>query len=292
MLPADGSPAENVRRAVRVTRQTGHVQTPTASPDGQAVAFLSDSGGHANIWVLTTPTGELRQITFERDPAVAVGVPIWSPDGHSIAFVSSRGNPGLGFGVWAIDADGGNLKQLARQGFGAAWSADSRSIYYVERASGALKRVPADGGAAATVIAQGARNAIGQHGSTLYYLEERPLVDGTPEFLIRAASAEEGSPQVIARVPAARVGSWQIVNPALSPDGGWMAQALTDGFTTNVWALSTSTGQWRQMTDFGDRVTFIARRVDWSRDGRFIFAAVGEGDSDIVLLDGLVSPRP
>ena len=29
-------------------------------------------------------------------------------------------------------------------------------------------------------------------------------------------------------------------------------------------------------------------RIDWSRDGRFIFAALGEGDSDIVLLDGLV----
>jgi hypothetical protein len=54
---------------------------------------------------------------------------------------------------------------------------------------------------------------------------------------------------------------WQIVSPALSPDGKWMAQALTDGFTTNLWALSTATGEWRQITDFGERSTFIVRRV-------------------------------
>ena len=58
-------------------------------------------------------TGELRQITYERDPSVALGVPIWSPDGKWIAFVSSRGNTGLGFGVWLVGPDGGNLRKLA-----------------------------------------------------------------------------------------------------------------------------------------------------------------------------------
>jgi hypothetical protein len=66
---------------------------------------------------------------------------------------------------------------------------------------------------------------------------------------------------------------------------------LTDGFTTNIWALSTRTGAWRQVTDFGDRATFIARRVSWSSDGASVLAAVGEGDSDIVLLNGLIARR-
>jgi hypothetical protein len=66
---------------------------------------------------------------------------------------------------------------------------------------------------------------------------------------------------------------------------------LTDGLTTNIWALSTRTGAWRQVTDFGDRATFIARRVSWSSDGRSILAAVAEGDADIVLLNGLIA-RP
>jgi Tol biopolymer transport system component len=77
------------------------------------------------------------------------------------------------------------------------------------------------------------------------------------------------------------------VNPALSPDGEWLAVPLTDGVTTNIWVLSTRTATWRQVTDFGTRPIFIARRISWSADGRSLLAAVGEGDSDIMLLEGL-----
>ena len=293
-FPVDGPPEENVRRGVRVTRQTGQVLTPTAGPGDKEVAFLSDSGGHANLWVVNTGSGGLRQITDERDPNVAVGVPVWSPDGPSIAFVSSRGNQGLTFGVWLVDSDGSNLRNVANPGLGPAWSADGRWLYYSTRSGSTaadvvLKKVPVEGGQAVTVTTERLRNVIGSHGDTLYYLFERPLVDGTPEFEIRAATPEDAPFRVLARIPASRVPIWQIVNPALSPDGKWLAQALTDGLTTNIWALSTTTGQWRQLTDFGERATFIARRMSWSSDGRSILAAVGEGDSDIVMLEGLTT---
>jgi serine/threonine protein kinase/Tol biopolymer transport system component len=293
-FPVDGLPTENMRRGVRVTRQTGQVLTPTASPDDKEVAFLSDSGGHANLWIVNTDSGGLRQITHERDLNVAVGVPVWSPDGRSIAFVSSRGNQGLTFGVWLVDSDGSNLRNLVNPGLGPAWSPDGRWVYYSTRGGAAttdvmLKKVPVDGGPPVTVRTERLRNVIGLHGATLYYLFDRPLVDGTPEFEIRAATPEDAPFRVLARIPASRVPIWQILNPALSPDGKWLAQALTDGFTTNLWALSTTTGEWRQITDFGERATFIARRVSWSSDGRSILAAVAEGDSDIVLLEGLLS---
>ena len=293
-FPVDGLPIENVRRGVRVTRQTGQVLTPTASPDGKEVAFLSDSGGHANLWVVNTESDELRQITHERDPKVAVGVPVWSPIGHTLAFVSSRGNPGLTFGVWVVDSDGSNLHNIANPGLGLAWSPDGRWVYYSTRGGAAatdvvLKKVPVEGGPAVTVRTEPLRNVIGLHVTTLYYLFERPLVDGTPEFEIRVATPEDAPFRVLQRIPASRVPIWQIVNPALSPDGKWLAQALTDGFTTNIWVLSTTTGQWRQITDFGERATFIARRLSWSSDGRSILAAVAEGNSDIVLLEGLAS---
>ncbi len=293
-FPVDGPPTDNVRRGIRVTRQTGQVLTPTANPDGKEVAFLSDSGGHANLWVVNTESGGLRQITHERDPNMAVGVPVWSPNGHTIAFVSSRGNQGLTFGVWLVDSDGSNLRNLVNPGLGPAWSPDGRWVYYATRGDAAgtsvvLKKMPVDGGPPVAVTTEPLRNVIGLHGTTLYYTFERPLVDGTPEFEIRVATPEDAPFRVLARIPGSRVPIWQIVNPALSPDGKWLAQALTDGFTTNLWVLSTTTGEWRQITDFGERPTFIARRVSWSSDGRSILAAVAEGDSDIVLLEGLTN---
>jgi Tol biopolymer transport system component len=174
--PTDGSPDDNVRRAVRVTRQTGQVQTPTVGMGDREIAFLSDSGGHANLWILTPDTGALRQITQERDPNVALGVPIWSPDGEWIAFVSSRGNTGLGFGVWIVNPDGGNLRHIVPHGLGVTWSPDAKWIYYTD--GGTLYKVSAAGGSPVRVRSGPARNVIGYDGATLYFMVDRTLADG------------------------------------------------------------------------------------------------------------------
>jgi eukaryotic-like serine/threonine-protein kinase len=282
---------DNVRDGIAITRQTGHVLTPTAAPDGDQIAFLSDSGGHSNLWVVSARSGELRQVTFEDDAAAAIGVPAWSPDGSSIAFVSSKGNTGLDFGVWIVSPDGSNPRNLATSGLGIAWSPDGKYLYYADNAAAELRKVDPSGGGTLTVRSERARNVIGLFGGTLYYMVEAPLVDGRPEYEIRAATPENGPSRVLYRIPASRVPSWQIVNPSLSPDGQWLALPLTDGFTTNIWALSTGTREWRQVTDFGDRSIFIARKVSWSPDGQSILAAIGEGDADIVLLDGLINRR-
>ena len=62
--PVEFAGTENVRRGVPVTRQTGQVRTPTVGPGDKEIAYVSDSGGHANIWVTRLDTGESRQITY------------------------------------------------------------------------------------------------------------------------------------------------------------------------------------------------------------------------------------
>ncbi|HEV8253716.1 MAG TPA: protein kinase [Vicinamibacteria bacterium] len=287
-FPVKGTAAEAVANAVNLTRQTGHVQTPSVSPGDRELVYLADSGGHGNLWVLNLGSGESRQITFEGDPRVAVGVPVWSPDGKAIAFVSTRDNSPGNVGLWLVRPDGTDLHKVDAHGGWACWSHDSRWLQYDTLPELVLKRMPAEGGPAATVRSDSAsRSALSPDGKTLYYVLELPALTGRLDYELRAASPPEGPSRLLAKIAAARVPSWQLFHPVISPDGLWLALPLTDGATTNIWAISTRDGSLRALTDFGQRPTFIARRVSWSSDGRSIYAALGEGDADVVLLAGL-----
>ena len=278
-----------VDRGRRVTRQTGQVATPAVSPDGLKVAYISDHGGHANIWIAPLDgRSSPQQLTRDDDPDVSIGVPAWSPDGQWIAYLSSKGNGGLKFGVWLIRPDGSDNKRIVPLGLSPQWSRDSQWLYYVEESHRPIKRVDVRTGATETVHKEPARNVIGVHAGTVYYGIDRALVDGRKEFDLRAAPIGEGQSRLVTTLPTAQTPDWQIINPALSPDGLRLAVPLTDGFTTNIWTISTDNGQRKErVTNFGDSAIFISRQLAWSMDGKSVLAAIGEGDADIVLLDGL-----
>src|SRR5262249_15507877 len=63
-----------------------------------------------------------------------------------------------------------------------------------------LKKVSVEGGSAVAVRTERLRNVIGLHGETLYYAVERPLVDGTPEVEVRAATPENGPIRMLAHI--------------------------------------------------------------------------------------------
>jgi len=146
-----------------------------------------------------------------------------------------------------------------------------------------------DGGPAERVRCQHNPGAecLSTDGSTLYYYDgvENPV--GGVE--VWKAKPENGPSQLLARIAASRLPFdgwlWQQV---LSPDGSWLAAPLLDRGTTNLWVQSVNGGPMRQITDFGERSVLIVRRVSWSPDGKYIYAAVADTDADIVLLDGLL----
>jgi Tol biopolymer transport system component len=284
--PVDGSPAENVRRGVRITQQTSDVHTPSVSPGDRELAYVSDSGGHANIWVVNLETGQPRQITFENNPEMRVGLPLWSPGGDQVAYFTSLASS---WNYFLVHPDGSSPRLLARDAGWATWSPDGQWLYFSDYPVGTnLRKVPLAGGSPTVVRTDRAsRVALSPDGTSLYYAIELPVVTGDADLEIRVARPENAPSQVLARVPARRATPWGGFQPVISPDGRWLALALLDGVTSNLWVLSTSTGQLRQLTDFGVEPIFITRRVSWSSDGRSIFASVGEGDSDVVLLEGL-----
>jgi len=294
-FPVKGDPVENARHGVRITQQTGQVQTPTVAPDDSRVAFLSDSGGHGNIWVKDLRTGEMRQITHEHAPNVVVGVPIWSPDGTSIAFASSR-HWGTGDTTyWSVRPDGSNMRNAITEGSWASWSPDGRWLYYSEDSPNNpgtrfdIMRVPAGGGTPQKVRNDGgSAPMLSPDGSTLYYVVPLPEVNGLQDYEVRRARPESGASTLMLRIAADRVPVWQGLHPVISHDGKWLALTLNDSYRTNLWLLSTEDGKLMRAVDFGERRTFIARRVSWSPDDRWLYAAVGEADADIISIDGLL----
>ena len=62
----------------------------------------------------------------------------------------------------------------------------------------------------------------------------------------------------------------------LSPDDRWLAIALKDGATTNIWAMPTDGGPMRRITELWRRAILIARTASWSSESRSVYAAVAE----------------
>jgi hypothetical protein len=127
-----------------------------------------------------------------------------------------------------------------------------------------------------------ANMALTSDGSAMFYA---PAV-GTPGE-IRKAAPEGGESRPFVTIAPTRI-PFVPQGYVLSPDDRWLAMPLRDANTTNIWAFSTLDGSPRQLTDFGQRTTLIARQVSWSADGKFIYAALVESDADIVVFEGLL----
>jgi Tol biopolymer transport system component len=288
-FPVNASPTENVRNGVRITHQTGLAQTPSLSPDGKELVYLSDSGGHGNLWITKTDGSAVRQITFERRAEVSVGVPVWSPASDQIVFIISRAGK---TGEWLVNADGSNLREFIPEGSSAFWSPDGRWLYHeADRGKDfCIKKAPLAGGPSVEVRCENAAITLGiGRDSTFYFASQKRGVNGGWDYNILRANPENGLAKKLGDISGVR----SPVDPSLlqlllSPDEKQLAGPLLDGGTSNFWTMPSSGGPMRRLTDFGARSVVIARRFAWSHDSKSIYAAVAETDADIVQVIGLL----
>ncbi len=290
-FPIGGTAAENAKQGQQLTRQTGLMQTLTLSPDETEAAVLSDTGGHANVWIARLDTGAVRPLTREFDPRVTVAVPFWSPRGDWINYLSNHNTPGKDVSLWLARPDGAESKDLGIPGAFVCWSRDGKSIYYstsIQDGSYQIRRASLEGGQPVTVRTDDAVGCAIGPDDTLYYGRILRESAGGWDYEIRAAKPETAPSRVLARLAGSRIPA-NAVNFQIypSPDGKLLAMPLVDGATTNLWALDAVSGQWRALTDFGTRSVTIARRIAWSRDGKSIFATMSDIDADVVMIVGL-----
>ena len=287
-FPIDGTPRENVANAVRVTRQAGQIQVPSVSPDGQEIVYISDNGGHSNLWVAALDGSSIQQITFESDPAVSIGLSLWDPSGERILFLRAHGAQ---IDVCMVSRDGGAVETLVPRALGPCWSGDGRFVYF-SREGGRLERLDVESGAIVLVRSDRAIGpALPRENGVLFFsrLPELPFAPGGHTEVCRAAP-EDGAPQVLARVASSRVPLAPRISlhAAASPDGRWLAVPLVGGATVDIWLIPTAGGPMQPLTDFGERPVLIARQVSWSPDSQRVYAAVADTSAEIVLLEGLL----
>src|SRR6185436_16299055 len=68
---------------LRITSGAWDDITPSASPDGEKIAFASNRNGYWDLYLLDLASGETSQLTDTPDYE---GAPTWSPDGAFMAF--------------------------------------------------------------------------------------------------------------------------------------------------------------------------------------------------------------
>src|SRR6186997_2710201 len=86
--------------------KVGSASSPSFSPDGSRIAFVTNISGLPQVWTMPTAGGYPSLVTSFDDP---VGFVTWSPDGQWLAFNVA---PGGGFNeqIYVVHPDGTGLR--------------------------------------------------------------------------------------------------------------------------------------------------------------------------------------
>jgi TolB protein len=110
--------------------------SPTYSPDGRRVAFVSTRPGLAQIYVMGVDgTDQQLFAPFDYGVSGSSNAPDWSPDGLSVAFHRDVGGT---LQVFVLDVRKGAVKQLTSLGRNEdpTWAPDSRHLAFVSDRAG------------------------------------------------------------------------------------------------------------------------------------------------------------
>jgi len=121
------------RRSQVLVESQEPLMSPTWSPDGAQVAYLSFETNLPRIYIQDIASGQRRQIT---DFPGINSSPVWSPDGTKLAMVLSKdGSPD----VYVMDLMTNQLTRLTdhpRAETEPSWTADSRSVLFTSDRTG------------------------------------------------------------------------------------------------------------------------------------------------------------
>jgi dipeptidyl aminopeptidase/acylaminoacyl peptidase len=108
--------------------RVGNANSPSFSPDGKWISFISNLSGVPQVWIVPTEGGYPRMVTNSDDPVIGAD---WSPASDWLALTVAPGG-GLNSQVYVVHPDGTGLRLLTNggkdnNGFDA-WTEDGTKI--------------------------------------------------------------------------------------------------------------------------------------------------------------------
>lgn len=134
------------------------IMSPSWSPDGRRLAYVSFENAQPSIWVQEVFTGKREKVTSFKG---INGAPSWSPDGRYLAMTLSKdGNPD----IFVMDIARRSLRAITRHSAidtEPSWSPDGKTIVFTSDRGGKpqIYQVPVGGGKASRVTFEGDYNA-------------------------------------------------------------------------------------------------------------------------------------
>lgn len=214
--------------AARQLTNRGYNRSPTFSPNGRWIAFVSDiPRGWFNIWAIRPDGSGLRRLTKGWGEHEAED-PAFSANGRWVVF-SAESHQG-GREIARVALSGGHWRTLIPQrgkvsAFDPSYSSDGRHLVWVEyrEVRRALPHIfiggPSGGGARRLTV--GNEPEFSPDGRSIVFLREGRCRNGNRGTEIDTLSLDTGQLRQVKLSCGAELDS-----PTYSPDGGWIAYTV------------------------------------------------------------------
>jgi TolB protein len=218
--------------------------SPSWSPDGKKIAYVSFESGNSNIYVQDITTRS--RLLVEAHSKGINGAPAWSPDGRKLAVaLSFSGN----LKIYALDMISRRETQITPDNLSIntqpVWAPDGQNIYFTSDRSSKpqIYQVPASGGTATRISFQGQSN---QNVAVSYDGKQIAMVQGNGN-VYRIAIADQSLGGQVRYVSPGPYDE----SPSFAPNASMLLYAATEGTRGVLYSVSAD-GNVRQRLVLSD----------------------------------------
>ncbi len=249
----------------QLTTQNGEYLFPNLAPDGRSFLYSNHESGNWDVYLKKIDENKSRNLT--QNSSFNDIQAVFSPDGKQIAFRSERN----GGGIFVMNSDGGNVKQITDVGFYPNWSPDGKEIVFCKSSFENPKNLYVWNSSIIKInLETGERKEI--------YSENSFQPNWSPNGKrIAFWAADKGGKRDIKTISrnggeAVAVTDDDIVdwNPVWSPDGKYLYFASERGGSMNFWrvAIDEETGKVTGNVEPFTTPSTYSGNLSFARDGK------------------------